>query len=298
MVAASLIVLVTAVGVVAGGRAPISQAAAKETTLERIKRTGFFTSGFFLEPPTAYVDQQSGKLTGESPEVARTVLNKAFGKELKMDGVLVSEFGSLIPGLQAGRFDLVASGLYIRKKRCEQVLFSDPQAIIHSALVVKKGNPHNLHSYENLRDAANIKVGIAEGGSELDWARKIGVTDAKLFIVQNYEQAIAAFDAGRIDVIVGPAIAMQYRLLQVWKNTDKYELADPFQDPVIAGKKTIAYYGTAFRKGDESLRDAFNKVFLQLRTSGALLKIVERFGFRKSDIPMTERAADLCRTQE
>lgn len=265
---------------------------------ERIKSTGTVSIGFFYEPPTVFIDPATGKLTGESPTVARAVLNKVFGKDLKMDGVLVSEFGSLIPGVQAGRFDIVASGLYIRKQRCAQVLFGDPQAIIHSGLVVKKGNPLNLHSYKSLRDTNGVIAAIAEGGSELDWARKVGVTDDKLLIVQNYEQAIAAFDAGRVNVIVGPAIALQYRLTQVWKNTDKYELADPFEDPIINGQKTIAYYATAFRIGDEDLRDAYNKEFDALRSSGGLLKLVEPFGFRKSDIPATETQAELCKTQQ
>ena len=32
--------------------------------------------------------------------------------------------GFVIPGLNAGRFDLIAAGLFITPERCEQVAFS------------------------------------------------------------------------------------------------------------------------------------------------------------------------------
>ena len=81
--------------------------ASAETTLERARKNGYIRVGFANEAPFGYATPE-GKLTGEAPEVAKAVL-KEMGIN-QVDGVL-TEFGSLIPGLQAGRFDIIAAGM-------------------------------------------------------------------------------------------------------------------------------------------------------------------------------------------
>src|SRR3546814_3933855 len=70
-----------------------------ETTLERVQQTGTVRIGYANEAPFAYTTLD-GKITGESPEIARVIFAK-LGVE-KVKGVL-TEWGSLIPGLRAGR---------------------------------------------------------------------------------------------------------------------------------------------------------------------------------------------------
>lgn len=249
-----------------------------ESVYDRIKRTGTVLAGFFNEPPAAYVDPATGKVTGTNPEIARAVMQKIFGPDIKVEGVLVSEFGSLIPGLQADRFDMIASGLYIRPERCEQVLFSDPELTVHTALLVEKGNPLNLHSVEDIRDTPGIKLGLLEGGAQTGYAKAVGVPEDIMVILQNYEQALAAFDAGRIDVFYGSsANTMAYRLNNIWKLADKLEIAEPFSDPVIDGKPAIVHLGAAFRIGEEDLRDAYNEKLAELKESGELAEILATF---------------------
>ena len=74
-----------------------------QTALARIKKDGFARVGFPNQVPYAYADEK-GVLTGADAVVARMVIQKMGVKD--MDGVL-TEFASLIPGLKAGRFDIV-----------------------------------------------------------------------------------------------------------------------------------------------------------------------------------------------
>src|SRR5258706_5899788 len=97
-------------------------AAHAETTLEKARKAGYIRVGFANEAPFGFATPD-GKLTGESPEVVRAVLAKLGIKEI--DGVL-TEFGSLIPGIHAGRFDIVAAGLIVHAKRCLLEPFSQP----------------------------------------------------------------------------------------------------------------------------------------------------------------------------
>ncbi|WP_348628414.1 transporter substrate-binding domain-containing protein [Mesorhizobium sp. WSM3862] len=65
---------------------------------------------------------------------------------------VVTEWGSLIPGLQADRFDIITDSMFILPERCRNVLFTDLIATIPTAAAVPKGNPKDLHSYEDIRD--------------------------------------------------------------------------------------------------------------------------------------------------
>ena len=62
----------------------------------------------------------------------------------QVDGVL-TEFGSLIPGLQAGRFDIIAAGMFVNPKRCEQMQFSEPTYGIGQAFLVAEGQSEGHH---------------------------------------------------------------------------------------------------------------------------------------------------------
>src|SRR5437667_64187 len=103
-----------AIGTATLGTASIAFA---ETTFERAKAQGFIRIGFANEAPFGYATPD-GKLTGEAPEVAKAVLAKMGIPQV--DGVL-TEFGSLIPGLKAGRFDIIAAGMFINPKRCNEI---------------------------------------------------------------------------------------------------------------------------------------------------------------------------------
>jgi polar amino acid transport system substrate-binding protein len=109
------------VAAIAGVAAVVAAASAHaQSTLEQAKADGYIRVGFANEAPYGFATPD-GKLTGESPEVVKAVLAKLGIKDV--DGVL-TEFASLIPGLQAGRFDIIAAGMFVNPKRCEQILFS------------------------------------------------------------------------------------------------------------------------------------------------------------------------------
>ena len=77
--------------------------------LARAQAEGKIVVGFADEKPFAYRDE-NGELRGEAISIAKAVFERLGIAE--MEGQLV-DFGQLIPGLQAGRFDVVTAGMYI-----------------------------------------------------------------------------------------------------------------------------------------------------------------------------------------
>src|SRR5688500_11221939 len=119
-----------------------------QSTLEKAKADGYIRVGFANEAPFGFATPD-GKLTGEAPEVAKAVLAKMGIAQV--DGVL-TEFGSLIPGLKAGRFDIIAAGMFINPKRCAEINFSEPSYGIGQAMLVLKGNPKSVKDYSSIKE--------------------------------------------------------------------------------------------------------------------------------------------------
>lgn len=260
-----------------------------ETAFERAQRTGEVFVGFANEAPYAYATPD-GRLTGEAVEVARAVL-KRLGIE-QMHGVL-TEFGSLIPGLIAGRFDIITAGMFITPERCQQVAFANPEYSIGGGLGVRSGNPLDLHSYEDIAANPKARVAVMAGAVEHGYLLSSGVSPSQIVIVPDQPSAVAALQAGRVDAITMTGPALQAVLDAA--GDPNLERVQDFEDTVIDGRPTRGYGAAAFRKEDDDFRQAFNRELEALKASGELLDILSEFGFTAQELPGDMTAEELCR---
>jgi polar amino acid transport system substrate-binding protein len=258
-------------------------------TLERIRATGVARVGYANEAPYAYYDSASERLTGEAPEVARVVLGQLGVR--RIEGVL-TDFGSLIPGLQAGRFDLIAAGMYITPPRCQQVLFSNPTYAIGEALLVRRGNPLKLHAFEDLIAQPNARMGVVTGTIQIDYARSLGIDPDRLLILPDPPSALAALEADRIDAFAATALTAQ-DLLQRRAN-DRVERAEPFRNPVIDGKDARGYGAFALRKEDTALRRLIDEQLAAFLGTPAHRELVAPYGFTPAELPAGATSDALC----
>ncbi|WP_019154085.1 ectoine/hydroxyectoine ABC transporter substrate-binding protein EhuB [Robertmurraya massiliosenegalensis] len=258
------------------------------STLEKVKEEGKITVGFSGEVPYAYEDE-NGNLTGQSVEVARAVFEKLGIEE--MDGKL-TKFGSLIPGLQSGNFDIITAGMYITPDRCKQIDFGEPEYSIGEALAVQKGNPHNLHSYEDIANNPEVKISVMNGAIEIDYLKAAGVSEDQMEIVQDIPSNIAALESGRVDAITmtGPTLESALETANA-KNIDRVE---EFSQPIVDGESVRGYGAAGFAIEDDELREAYNEALQELKDSGELLDIISEFGFTEADLPGDMTAQQLC----
>ncbi|ABR82482.1 MULTISPECIES: ectoine/hydroxyectoine ABC transporter substrate-binding protein EhuB [Pseudomonas aeruginosa group] len=260
-----------------------SFASQAESTLERIQNSATVRIGYANEAPFAYTET-SGKVTGESPEIAAKVFS-AMGVK-KIEPVL-TEWGALIPGLRAGRFDVIAAGTYITPPRCRQVIFTDPHYQIPDTLLVKRGNPKNLHSYADVAKNPDVRLAIMSGTVELGYARAEGVSEEQIVQVPDTTAQLQAVRAGRADASVGTALTMKGLAS---KGGDSVEAITDFKDDPAH----IGYGALAFRPEDQDLRDAVNRQLKKWLGSDDHLRTVEPFGFDKSNLT-DKSAAELCK---
>lgn len=259
------------------------------STLERIQTEGVVRVGYANEAPYAFVESSSDSLIGEAPAVARIVMNR-LGVE-RVEGVL-AEFGALIPGLQAGRFDLIAAGMYVRPERCEAVAFSEPTYCIGEAFLVSVQNPLALHSYDAVADHPTATLGVVAGTVELGYARALGVPDDRIVIFPDAPTALSGVQSGIVDAYAGTRLTV----LDLIERADDrgIEIADPFQQPVIDGTPVRGCGAFAIRQQDAALLAAVNSELAEILGTEEHQRAVEPFGFGPPELPDGVTTARLC----
>ncbi len=272
---------------------PAASAPASGSTLEAAKAAGKIRIGYANEAPFAYMDSKEAKVTGESVEIARVVLKRMGINEV--EGVL-TEFGSLIPGLQAKRFDIIAAGMYITPERCQQVAFSDPTYGVGQSFLVKQGNPKNLHSYEDVVKNPDARLGVVVGAIEAEYASKSKVPAAQVVVFPDAVSALSGVQAGRADAYAATALTVN-DLMGKSGATGGLEKAEPFKDPVIDGKDVRGYGAYAFRTEDKAFAEAFNAELAKFIGTEEHQKLVAPFGFTQQELPKGVTAAKLCAGQ-
>jgi len=229
--------------------------------------------GFANERPYGF-EGDAGP-TGEAPEVAMVVLERMGITDV--EGVVV-DFGSLIGGLNAGRFDIIAAGMFITPERAEEVLFSDPDYCGTSAFAVEEGNPKGLTDFASVTESG-ATIGVLSGAVEDGYAVDSGVPDDQISRFDTTPDLFDALTAGRIDAVALTAITVREQVAEL----DGFEATEGFV-PVIDGVEQLGCGGYAFRTEDQVFRDEFNRVLNEMKENGEILPIVEEFGFTSAEI--------------
>ena len=253
------------------------------STLDKVREQGFIRVGFANEAPYAYADS-SGKFTGESPTVFRHVM-KELGVE-QVDAVL-TEWGALIPGLRAGRFDAIVASMYITPTRCKQIIFTNPTYGVGEAFVVKTGNPDGINTYKDAVQK-NKSIAFIAGTAEVEHARMAGMSRDQMLIVPDFAAAIASVKAGRASAGAFTSLTAQ----DLAQKDEAIERATPFTFE-HDGKSYRGEGSFGFRPDDTALRDAINEKLAAYLGSPEHLQAIAEFGFDQSNLP-EKTAAQHC----
>ncbi len=263
---------------------------ASAITLKQAKDRGFVNVAVANEIPYGYMNA-SGEAEGAGPTVAKAVLKRLGINDIQW---VVTQFGSLIPGLKAGRFDMVAAEMAIRPERCKQVIYSEPNTSYGEGLLVKSGNPDNIHSYKAFADNGK-KVAIMAGADQLDMLQKLGVPESSMVTMNSNADAISTVSTGRAAAYAATGLTAS----NLAKKSDAVALADPFEDPVIDGKEVRSWGGFTFAKDSMGFRDAFNKELEAFKKTDDWQAILRKYGFTPADIKgsFAKTTEELCNAE-
>ena len=189
-------------------------------------------------------------------------LVQALANKMGLKAVFIQNlWDGLVPGLQAGNYDIVADGLEIVDERKQSISFSDPYYFTYEQLVVH-AQTDNINS---LYDLKNKKVGTLP--ASLAYRILSSVPKVK---IQYYEEEINAYEelasGHRLDaVLLDHAIAKYYAL----PNPKLKFVGHPVGHML---------YGIGIRKGDEILRTQINTALRAIIEDGTMKSILEKWG--------------------
>ena len=207
--------------------------------------------------PWTYHDE-SGTLVGFDVEVGQQIA-QALGVEATF---VEGEWDGLLAGLDAGRYDIMINGVDITEERSDAYDFSEPYAYNRTAVIVSADNTDitSMEDLEGKHTANTISSTYAEVAEEYG-AEVTGVDDLN----QTFELLLS----GRIDATLNAEVTY-YDYMEAHPDANiKIACLDPEATQVAI----------PFRKGEEtaSLREAVNQALADMRESGALSELSEKY---------------------
>lgn len=250
-------------------------------TLKKGRQQGVLKVGIANEPPYTKV-LADGTVTGVEPDVLRAVLKK-IGIP-KIEGV-ITPYDQMIPGLQAGRWDVVAAGLFMKKSRCSQVLYSEPTIVSTESFGVRKGNPKKLSTVKSAKDSG-AKIAALAGGFESGALKAANFPAAQIIMVRDSRSGIEAVKSGRADGFFLPTLSLN----DLVKSEPTIQVTSAIADVPKTGA------GDAFRKSDKELHDTYNKALDAMKKTPEFGEILKKWGFNAKDVEGVT-TAQLCQTE-
>lgn len=228
-------------------------------------------------PPWAFITP-TGEIKGHLVEMTQAAAARLGVEKLE---ATATSWDSMIPGLLAGRFDMLPGGLNITKERCELVIFSAPLIASRDSLYVIAGNPLNLEGYASVAAHPTARLAVLTGTTQERVALGYGVDRSRLVGVPDTQAGVAAVTGGRADAFA----------LGEYSVTN---FADHGLDRIIGHDQPLNGAGVIFKKEDRDARDAFNRELAVLRADGTMQNSYETWGFDNWDVlEKLTKAADI-----
>lgn len=273
--AAIAIVTAASIGI---GSAPIQA----DPLSDRIAAGEPIRLGFATAIPWAYPGDNSEPL-GFVNAVTLVVLEEMGITDIDTS---VNEWAGLIPGLQAGRYDLITGGMYILKSRCENINFSDPIGLFGDAMLVPTGNPKSIHNYQDII-STGAKLVTGAGFNTVEAAKKEGVPEDQMMLVAGEVEILAAMNAGRADAAVETFFGAKEH---VDKSNGKFEVTDPANMP----DWTKNWVGIGVAKENQGFLVAFNEAMAKVIGTDKWLEAAAPYGYTKLQLPGPDASTEFA----
>ncbi|MEG0250507.1 MAG: transporter substrate-binding domain-containing protein [Peptostreptococcus sp.] len=242
-----------------------SQANEQVDVLDQIKESGKIRVGTAPGyPPFEFVQAKDGKseVLGADIDLAKKIAEKL---DVALD-IKTMDFDALLPALQAGKVDIVITGMTPNEKRKKAVDFSDIYFTGANSVIVKSDFAKEIKTSDDLK---NYKVGLQKGSTQEEYVNNIlKVENSKS--LTSVPDLITDLKNGNIDAIltsmtVAKINEKQNTGIKVINNVD------------LKGSGSEETAAIAVKKGEnKKLISEMNSVIKELKDSGEYEKILNK----------------------
>lgn len=233
--------------------------------LDRITKKGELVVGTAGNMPPLNMTTKKGEIIGFEIDIAG-YMAKAMGVKLRLEAMPFSE---LLPALDAGRVDMVLSGMTITGRRNLKVAFVGPYYSSGKAFLTK------IETIAAAKEGSEInspdRTLVALKGSTSQAFVEKAIPQAKLVVTSNYDQAVAMVLKNKADALVAD---YPICLVSLARYPDEGLLS-------IMTKLTYEPIGIAMPAGDPLLVNWVENFLKKLRGSGGM-KALKNAWFKSS----------------
>lgn len=238
----------------------------KESLYSRVLRTGKIRCGYVIYPPDCIKDPNTGKLSGIGIETLELICKKLG---LTPEWTEEVGWGTMLEGLQTGRYDVVASLVWTNANRAKLMAFSKP--LVFSPIYVY--GRHGDHRYRGQLEKLNspkAKIATIDGETAQVIADADFPLSSRLSMPQmtDYSQLLLSVATGKADAaLVEPIIANGY----MHNNPGTIENISP--------GKPIRVFANCymFNRSEFEFKAMLDTVLDEVINSGAMDKIVNKY---------------------
>ena len=257
------LVAVLAVGLVGCGNKSSDNSSGNQTALEQIKKNKKLVVATSPDyPPFEFMVSENGKskIVGADIDLAQKIADK-LGVELELKAM---DFDALVPALQAGKVDMVITGMTPNEKRKKAVDFSDIYFKGENAVIVNAKDAGKFTSEDQLKKA---KLGVQKGSTQETYVKdNLKVTNYKALVA--VPDLIADMKNGNIDAVV-----LNSKVAGI--NVTKYDGIKVVENLKLTSGGDEEAMAVAIKKGDNAdLIKLTNEVIKGLQDSGEYDKIL------------------------
>ncbi|MBF1050335.1 transporter substrate-binding domain-containing protein [Peptostreptococcus sp.] len=257
------LVAVLAVGLVGCGNKSSDNSGGNQTALEQIKKNKKLVVATSPDyPPFEFMVSENGKskIVGADIDLAQKIADK-LGVELELKAM---DFDALVPALQAGKVDMVITGMTPNEKRKKAVDFSDIYFKGENAVIVNAKDAGKFTSEDQLKKA---KLGVQKGSTQETYVKdNLKVTNYKALVA--VPDLIADMKNGNIDAVV-----LNSKVAGI--NVTKYDGIKVVENLKLTSGGDEEAMAVAIKKGDNAdLIKLTNEVIKGLQDSGEYDKIL------------------------
>lgn len=228
----------------------------KGKTLDDIKKAGELVIATSPDFPPFEELKENGKVEGIEIDILNLICEE-LGVKLKIEQM---DFESVLPGIQAGKYDVGVSGITVTEKRKKNVLFTKPYYLAAQAIVVFEDS-----TIKTKADLDGKKISV-----------QTGTTAESYCTEQNY--AISAFAANS-----DAQSALVTKKVDAWvidnctavQMVKKYNSENEKKLVILDETMTEEPYAFAFSFGSEDLVEEINKFIDAKISDGTIEKIFE-----------------------
>lgn len=236
-----------------------SSIASAGPAFDRLMKKAELVVGITGDQPPLNATSKEGEIIGLDADLARAI---ADGMNLKLSFVKMP-FSELLPALQAGKVDLVISGMTMTPERNMKVAFVGPYFVSGKGILLK------LKSVELLKkeglNSERFRVATLKGSTSQAVIEK-QAPNAQLSLVENYDDAIERLIQDEVDAMVADYPFCAYMAVKY----DEKELV------VGDTKLTIEPIGIAMQE-DTLLINAVENAMKTLTLSGAMTSMKDKW---------------------